>query len=158
MNRADGAGRLLPAAKLGGAAAYFSMPHVKAELEKRTCVKDGRRPWYAFHETPRPVELRQPKILTQDIQKEPQFHVDRAGLLPRHSVYYLVPKEGVDIEDLAAYLNSEASRTWLTTHAQHAANGHFRIQSSTLAQLPVPSRLARDLRMSPTQSSLGVTA
>jgi tRNA1(Val) A37 N6-methylase TrmN6 len=137
----DSQGKLLRESELGSALHYFHQAPIEAMLRNRTCVRSSRKPWYAFHETPRPRELAQPKILVQDVQKAPRFHLDTRGLVPRHSVYYIVPQPGVDIRELLGYLNSVEARQWLVGHAQHAANGHFRIQTLTLRRLPVPLRL-----------------
>ncbi len=61
--------------------------------------------------------------------------------MPRHTVYYIVPKAGVDFEGLLAYLNSDAAITWLEANCQRAASGFYRLQSTVLKQLPVPLEL-----------------
>jgi len=133
----DRVGQLIPFHDLGALATYLSRPKVRARLEKRACA--ARKPWYAFHETPPLAELLKPKVVCKDITEEPRFWIDRSGtLVPRHSVYYIVPKPGIDIQLLSEYLNSETARAWLRAHCQRAANGFLRLQSTTLKEMPVP--------------------
>ncbi|MGH7949928.1 MAG: TaqI-like C-terminal specificity domain-containing protein, partial [Candidatus Binataceae bacterium] len=134
-------GRLLAEQKLGAMKSYLSQPQRMQQLQGRTCVR--RKPWYAFHETPPLSEILRPKILCKDITARPRFWIDRSGaLVPRHSVYYLVPREPGEIHKLCEYLNSEAVREWLSSHCQRAANGFLRLQSSILKKLPIPESIA----------------
>lgn len=137
--RADGS--LLPERELGKLAEYLAEPSRQKKLLGRTCV--SYKPWYAFHETPPMPHLLRPKILCKDIGAAPYFAVDREGtIVPRHSVYYIVPASPDLLEELAAYLNSPPAHRWLTDHCQRAASGFIRLQSHVLKRLPVPSRFA----------------
>ena len=140
-------GRLLDEAALGALGTYLDLPERRSRLMHRTCVR--RKPWYAFHETPPlPVILR-PKILCKDIAARPQFWVSRRpDLVPRHSVYYIVPKNPDAIEALCQYLNSTTAAKWLVSHCQRAANGFVRLQSHILKQLPIPPELASVVALS----------
>jgi len=130
-------GRLLPESELGALGRYLKSPVRLASLQRRSCV--ARKPWYAFHETPPLTDMLRPKILCKDIGSRPAFVLDRDGsIVPRHSVYYLVPAPSTDLERLAAYLNSRDAATWLERHCQRAANGFIRLQSAVLKLLPVP--------------------
>lgn len=62
-------------------------------------------------------------------------------VVPRHSVYYIIPKDNVDLDDLLEYLNSEEARAWLEAHCQKAHNDYYRLQSSVLKELPVPEEM-----------------
>jgi len=133
-------GRLLSSEELGALEVHLSEPENRRRLEGRTCV--ARKPWYAFHENPPLHAILKPKILCKDITNRPYFWIDREGtIVPRHSVYYIVPKDPSRIDEIAEYLNSEEAKTWLESHCQRAANGFLRIQSHILKQLPVPKRL-----------------
>lgn len=141
----DSSGKLLPEWRLGALGAYLSQDQRRAKLLSRTCVQ--RKPWYAFHETPPLDEMLRPKIICKDIVREPFFLVDRSGeIVPRHSVYYIVPRDPGILEDLAIYLNSDEAREWLHGHCTRAANGYLRLQSHVLKRLPIPRSLhsARD--------------
>jgi adenine-specific DNA-methyltransferase len=130
-------GGLLPESELGPLGEYLGRPDRRAQLLKRTCV--ARKPWYAFHETPPLDEMLRPKILCKDIGSRPWFVVDEEGtIVPRHSVYYLVPADQSQIHELCAYLNAEAVATFLMAHCQRAANGFVRLQSHILKQVPLP--------------------
>lgn len=112
-------------------------------LEERYCVRDGNKKWYSWHETPPMNEVLRPKILFRDMTNEPKFWVDRDGeIIPRHSVYYLVPNCGVPLDDLVSYLNSPEAKAWMEGHCQRAAEGYMRLQTGVLENLPVPKTLA----------------
>ena len=117
------------------------------ELESRYVVRKGKRPWYAFHEHPPLKDILRPKILWRDIAREPAFYVDPTGLIiPRHSVYYLVPNNPAVIPKLVDYLNSDEVRSWLKVRCQRAANGYLRLQSHVLKTLKVPDELFKEGR------------
>ena len=133
-------GELLPLDELGALKAYLSRPEIRARLEQRTCVR--RKPWHAFHETPPLADILQPKILCKDITAVPRFWIDAKGhIVPRHSVYYIVPRDSRLIGSLAKYLNSRDAARWLEAHCQRAANGFLRLQSRILRNLPIPERV-----------------
>jgi adenine-specific DNA-methyltransferase len=139
-------GSLLSERDLGALGRYLS--HWRERLTQRTCAR--RKPWYAFHETPPLPEILRPKILCKDITEKPYFWIDREGsLVPRHSVYYIVPADTAVIERLCAYLNSPEAGRWLAEHCQRAANGFLRLQSNILKATPIPDDLARSRRRKP---------
>lgn len=108
-------------------------------LEERSCVTKGGKRWYGWHENPPMQDLLQPKIVFKDIAREPRFWPEREGdVVPKHSVYYLVPKDGVPFDELLDYLNSPEARQWTEAHCQKAANGFLRLQSRVLGDFPVP--------------------
>jgi len=130
-------GKILPEKKLGCLGDYLSHFGNYNKLLKRTCV--SRKPWYAFHENPPLNHILRPKIICKDITIRPYFWIDHTGeFVPRHSVYYIVPKNEEDLESLCTYLNSEEARSWLEGHCQRAANGFIRLQSNVLKHLPIP--------------------
>jgi hypothetical protein len=132
----------LPAEDELGAFGDWARLH-RSRLERRSCVTDGGKRWYAWHETPPMADLLQPKIVFKDIAKEPQFWAERDGdVVPRHSVYYLIPNDNVPFDDLLEYLNGVDARQWLNANCQKAANGFLRLQSSVLRDLPVPAEWA----------------
>lgn len=134
-------GNLIPEGELGDLGEWFESH--RDRLEDRSCVENGKK-WYAWHETPPMQDLYGvPKILCKDVSAMPQFWADREGdVVPRHSVYYIVPKAGVDLDLLLEYLNGGQAKAWIEAHAQKAHNDYLRLQSTTLKQLPVPEELA----------------
>jgi hypothetical protein len=115
---------------------------VRRRLLARTCVK--HKPWYAFHETPALRDILRPKILCKDITEKPQFWVDWCGqIVPRHSVYYIVPWEPAAIDVITEYLRSPSAHQWLAQNCQRAAKGFLRLQSRALQRLPLPDDVAR---------------
>ena len=134
-------GKLLPEDQLRSLGDYLRREENHAKLLGRTCV--SRKPWYAFHETPPLPEILRPKILCKDIAATPRFFVDQAGsILPRHSVYYLVPSDSEKMPELCDYLNSREVARFLQANCQRAANGFIRLQSHILKRVPLPSHLA----------------
>ena len=137
----DANGRLLPIARLGALRRYLERPEIRERLLARTCARV--KPWYAFHETPALKDIICPKILCKDINDSPRFWVDRTGItVPRHSVYYIVPRDPSTIDAIADYLRSPAAHDWLAQNCQRAAKGFLRLQSRTLQRLPIPPVLA----------------
>ena len=133
-------GSLLPLERLGSFGKYLMQPQVSAKLLKRTCV--SRKPWYSFHETPAMPQVLRPKILCKDIARQPAFWLDRSGMtLPRHSTYYLVPRDESILEPLCEYLNGKQARDWLVDNCQRASSGFIRTQSNVLKRLPIPPDL-----------------
>jgi hypothetical protein len=132
----DANGALLSERSLGSLRKYLEDPRRKTALLKRTCVR--RKPWYAFHENPPLRDILRPKLLCKDIGASPHFFVDSKGsIVPRHSVYYIVPRNPTLLGRLGTFLNSTASREWLIQHCQRAAGGFVRLQSHVLKRLPL---------------------
>ena len=112
------------------------------------CV--NRKKWYAFHETPPLPEILRPKILCKDICETPHFWVDRSGsIVPRHSVYYLVPGNPPLSTLSSAYLRSPSAHRWLLQNCQRASKGFLRLQSRVLQRLPVPDDVVQSLPGNP---------
>ncbi len=133
--------RLLPMEKLGSLGRYLMRGDIRRRLLARRCVR--RKPWHAFHETPMLRDILRPKILCKDICEKPHFWVDRSGrIVPRHSIYYIVPHEPDAVDAIAGYLQSPAAQEWLTRNCQHAAKGFLRLQSRALQRLPLPDDVA----------------
>lgn len=131
-------GRLMPEGRLGQLRSYLLGLGRRERLLARTCVT--RKPWYAFHENPPLSELLRPKLLCKDISASPFFVPEPSGrLIPRHSVYYIVPRDADNLDALAQYLNSAPAQEWLRDRCQRAANGFLRLQSHILKRLPVPA-------------------
>lgn len=136
----DEEGRLLDEEKAKPLLEYLE--NFRAELEKRWTVKVAGKKWYAFHENPPMKEILRPKILWKDIAKEPQFWVDLEGrIVPRHNIYYLIPRNPRAIPELLKYLTSDDVGEWIATHAQRAANGYMRLQATLFKNLPIPKHL-----------------
>lgn len=130
--------------EIGELGDYLKQPDIKSKLAMRSCTQ--RKPWHAFHDAPQMSDLLRPKILCKDISDNPMFWIDAEGLVvPRHSVYYIIPKHPSQIYRIAGYLNSDPVKAWIVANAQRAANGFVRIQSSVLKRLPVSPDLVRSL-------------
>jgi adenine-specific DNA-methyltransferase len=137
----DSDGRLLPLANLGTFGRYLMRPEIRERLLARTCVK--HKPWYAFHETPVLRNTLRPKILCKDICERAEFWVDRLGqIVPRHSVYYLVPRNPGAIDVITTFLRSKSAQRWLAQNCQRASKGFLRLQSRVLQRMPVPDEVA----------------
>jgi SAM-dependent methyltransferase len=151
----DEYGRLLPLDGLGALRGYLMRDDVRRRLLARTCV--ARKPWYAFHETPMLREILRPKILCKDIGATPRFWIDRGGeFVPRHSVYYLVPKMPGAIDAIAAYLRSPRAARWIAQNCQRASKGFVRLQSRVLKRMPLPDEVVRAATESEAQWVAGI--
>lgn len=136
----DENGVLIPFDELGSLGQYLTQSHIMKRLKARTCVK--QKPWYAFHETPPMKDLLSPKILCKDISANPSFWLDKDGqLIPRHSIYYIIPKNAKKIHEILEYLQSDGAQEWLMKNCQRAANNFIRLQSSVLKKLPISKEL-----------------
>jgi len=136
----DEDGRLIEEDKLGALGLFLREANIRQRLEMRTCAE--RKPWYAFHDNCPMPDIMQPKILFKDIGERPKFWIDRSGaVLPLHTVYYIVPSAGVEIDLLCDWLNGTEALLWFKHHCHRAANGFIRLQSRVIKNLPVPAKL-----------------
>lgn len=142
----DDTGNLLSPDSLGSFGDWAELH--RGRLENRSCVEGGKA-WYAWHETPQMTDLLQPKIVWKDVAESPQFWDEPQGnVVPKHSVYYLIPDDSVSREELLEYLNSPTAHEWIEANCQHAANGYLRLQSSVLKNLPVPKKFSDTFQQS----------
>ncbi len=131
----DKHGRLLREYRLGSLRDFL--------LRSGRAEKLRKRAWYRFHDSVPLTEILRPKILCKDVTSKPHFWADRKGsIVPRHSVYYITPKHGVDFDALLEYLNSAEAKAWMMAHCQRAANGYYRLQSTVLKRLPIPPNIS----------------
>jgi SAM-dependent methyltransferase len=152
----DAKGRLLAEDDLEALGRYLTKDEIRGRLLSRTCVR--RKPWYAFHETPMLQDMLRPKILFKDISATPQFWVDWTGdIVPRHSVYYLVPPDLHALRVLLSHLESPAAHEWLRENCQRAANGYLRLQSRVLQRMPLPDTVVNELKAGRPTPSPAVT-
>lgn len=141
----DDTGSLLAESRLGALGKFLREPARREQLTARSCA--AHKPWYAFHDSFPLTEIRRPKILCKDITETPFFVVDRDGeIVPRHSVYYIVPADPNALQPVADYLNSAHVNDWLRAHCQRAAGGFVRLQSHVLKQIPIPASLAHEAK------------
>lgn len=143
----DERGNLVAEDELG---TYLDWAELHREgLEERSCVQKRGRTWYGWHNTPPMTEMLQPKIVCKDVTNEPEFWAETDGnVIPRHSVYYIIPKDHVELDKLLSYLNSEEARAWIEANAQKAYTDHIRIQSEVIENLPVPETFAETVQTS----------
>ena len=144
----DRSGKLLPESELGELSAFLRVPARMERLLARTCV--SHKPWYAYHDNFPLADMLRPKLLCKDITEVPFFVPDLQGhLVPRHSVYYVVPAVGAALHPLSEHLNSGEVTSWLRAHCQRAANGYLRLQSHVLKDIPLPAAFAEFVRPAP---------
>lgn len=136
----DKDGRLLDEVEAEPLLKYLSK--WREELARRYAIRVMGKKWYSFHEEPPLRDLLRPKILCPDITMKPSFYLDALGkIIPRHSVYYIVPKNPSTLQPLLEYLNSREVEEWLRARCQRAANGYIRLQSHVLRNLPITKTL-----------------
>ncbi len=104
---AAGNSTLIDLSRYPGARRYLEKH--RSDLEERHCVRVWRKRWYDLHDQVLWDLAKQTKLLVPDVANSNRFAVDRGGFLPLHSVYYLLPKPGVDVDFLAAVLNSSVA-------------------------------------------------
>jgi adenine-specific DNA-methyltransferase len=138
----DRNGKLLPESKLNDLMTYLKRPDIEEHLKGRNRAKTGNREWYRFHDNVPFQDILKTKILCKDITQSPHFWVDAEGsIVPRHTVYYIVPKPSVPIDRLLEYLNGQQATSWLRSNCQRAAGGFLRLQSGVLRLMPIPPDL-----------------
>ena len=143
----DEDGNLVPEDELGAYGDWAELH--RDELEERSCVQKRGRRWYDWHEAPPMPDILREKIVCKDVTAEPEFWAETdANVIPRHSVYYIVPREGVEVDQLLTYLNSKEAKDWIEKHAQKAYTDHIRIQSEVIEELPVPEEWADTVQTS----------
>jgi hypothetical protein len=134
----DRNGALIDEDELGPLGRFLAEPMRSSKLRARTCT--SRKPWYAFHDSAPMSDILRPKLICKDISAAPFFAADRTGaIVPRHSTYYVVPRNARQLSALQEYLNSNEAVAWLMANCQRAANGFVRLQSGVLKRMPVPS-------------------
>ncbi len=133
---AAGNSTLVDIAKFPGARRYLQRH--RAELEARHCVRVWEKRWFDIHDQ-MPIDLaRQTKILVPDVANSNRFVVDRGGFLPLHSVYYVLPRHGINVDYLCAILNSRVARFLVSLFSPVVKDGFNRYRQQFLATLPVP--------------------
>ena len=110
----------------------------RAELETRHCVRGWEKAWYEFHDSPfRDLALVR-KILVPDVAETNRFAIDECSF-PLHSVYYILPHEGVSLEYVTAILNSPICTFVIRTTAPQVKDGFSRYRRQFVSQLPIPA-------------------
>ena len=133
---ASGNSTLVDIAAFPGARRYLQRH--RAELEARHCVRVWGKHWFDLHDQMLVDLARQPKILVPDVANSNRFVVDRGRYLPLHSVYYLMPRHGIDSDYLCALLNSRVAEFLVKLFSPVVKDGFNRYRQQFLATLPVP--------------------
>lgn len=136
----DDEGTIVPFDQLGEGVQAWLQLH-EDTLRSRASIEGRGTPWYGWTHHPSLQVLRRPKILTRDFATDVEFWIDESGeVLPRRTVYYLIPTAITDLHDLYEYLQTEAVSDWLEATTVGGDRGH-RIRTKDLQMLPVPSHL-----------------
>jgi adenine-specific DNA-methyltransferase len=118
-----------------------ALQEMEPELVKGKMAK-GTKPWFKFKDSVKFEDLLAPKILVKEMVIQPEFWLDMTGdTIPRHTVYYITPKEGVSLERIYEFLKSDYATNWLKSECQKASGGRIRVQSNSLKRLPIPDNL-----------------
>ena len=119
----------------------IALEEIEPELVAGKMAK-GTKPWFKFKDSVKFEDLLAPKILVKEMVVEPEFWLDMDGdTVPRHTVYYITPKEGISLESIFGFLNSDYARNWLKSECQKASGERIRVQSNSLKRLPIPDEL-----------------
>lgn len=133
---AVGNSTLIDLAEFPGARRYLQ--RFRADLESRHCVRVWGKRWYDLHDQMLSDLARQTKILVPDVANSNRFVVDRGAFLPLHSVYYLIPRHGIDPDYLCAILNSRVAQFLVRLFSPVVKSGFNRYRQQFLANLPIP--------------------
>jgi adenine-specific DNA-methyltransferase len=133
---AFGNGTLVRLADYPRAARYLRS--IRASLEERHCVRVWERAWHEWHDPVTTDIAARRKLLVPDVANTSRFAVDDGRFLPLHSVYYLVPRSGVDADFLAGVLNSFVAEFIVRTLSPVVKDGFSRYRQQFVAALPVP--------------------
>ncbi len=133
---ASGNSTLIELSRYPGARRYLEQH--REELEKRHCVRVWRKRWYDLHDQVLSDLAKQTKLLVPDVANSNRFAVDRGKYLPLHSVYYVLPKPGVDVDFLAGVLNSSIASFLVRLFSPVVKDGFNRYRQQFLLTLPVP--------------------
>jgi adenine-specific DNA-methyltransferase len=133
---ATGTSRLIDIDAFPGARKYLEQH--RRELESRHCVRVWGKRWYDLHDQVLSDLTRQTKLLVPDVANSNRFAVDHGQFLPLHSVYYLLPRPGIDPDFLAAVLNSSVTHFLIRLFAPVVKSGFNRYRQQFLLTLPVP--------------------
>jgi hypothetical protein len=133
---AAGNSALIDLSRYPGARRYLEKH--RADLEDRHCVRVWRKRWYDLHDQVLRDLAKQTKLLVPDVANSNRFAVDHGTFLPLHSVYYVLPKPGVDVDFLAAVLNSSVASFLVKLFSPVVKDGFNRYRQQFLLTLPVP--------------------
>lgn len=136
----DEEGTIVPFDRLGEGVQAWLKLH-EDTLRSRASIEGRGTPWYGWTHRPPLKLLRRPKILTRDFATEIEFWLDEAGeVIPRRTVYYMIPDASTTLHELYDYLQSEDVRNWLEATSIGGDRGH-RMSMRDLQNLPVPEYL-----------------
>lgn len=136
----DAEGTIIPFDRLGDGVQAWLKLHEET-LRSRASIKGRGTPWYGWSHDPPLKMLLRPKILIRDFATDIEFWLDEAGeVIPRRTVYYIIPDETTDLHDLIEYLRTEDVRNWLEALSLGGNRG-LRVSTRDLQNLPVPNDL-----------------
>lgn len=109
----------------------------RSKLENRASRRG--QPWYAWIRRPPMEDLLRQKLLARDFTNNVKFYLDDSGeYIPRRSVFYIVPSEGIDPNELLTYLNQPKVSKWI--EGSSLGDGRMtRLSVGELRNIPVPS-------------------
>lgn len=107
-------------------------------LQSRHCVRVWEKVWYDLHDQVLFDLALQPKIVVPDVAESNRFAFDPGRYFPLHSVYYLIPRRGVDPEYLTGVLNSAVAEFLVRLLAPVVKDGFSRYRQQFLVTLPIP--------------------
>lgn len=127
-------------------AARWLARHKKA-LRQRHCVRVWGKAWWDLHDPVTDPLHAVPKVLVPDLARTNRFASDVASpVVPQHSLYYALPRDGADPRVIAALLNSVAVQYLVLSTAPIVKDGFRRYRRQFLLDLPVPQLSAAQSR------------
>ncbi len=132
-----GAPELVQLKRFPGAARYLEGHREK--LSARHCVRVWGKPWFDLHDQPAFDLASQAKILVPDVANSNRFAVDNGVYFPLHSVYYILPRSGLNLHYLVAVLNSSIATFLMRIYSPIVKDGFNRYRQQFLMSLPIPN-------------------
>ena len=115
----------------------------KKELEARHCVRKWSKAWYDIHDPWTFNLTKMPKVVFPDLARSNRFAFDDGRLCPLHSAYYMT-SSSMDLEYLAAILNSKPVEFFAHVVSPIAKDSFRRYRRQFLVGLPIPALSSAD--------------
>ena len=108
-------------------------------LETRREVRQGKIAWWHLHWPREPRVFTEPRILSVQMGKRPQFVFVKAPTFVGFSVNVILATErgGISLEALTGLLNSNWAARWFQRHAKHRG-ANIDISGGVLREFPLP--------------------
>ena len=122
-------------------AVYRYLSGARELLEARSGVGTTSTPWYGLVRARDGDLLSQPKIVTRDLAKRPEFAADFAGGLLLVGGVAVVPHDAALVGPLCLYLNTPLCDWWTAFGASLFQRSYRKFEPGRIAEVPIPPAL-----------------